>query len=464
MKRKAIILAGVLACIALLSFSLLEGGRKGAYKHYYKGNYYYSEGRFDKAVYHFSQAYDAIPTEFNFALAYAVGLGRVGKTSDSQALLKRSIGLLSDKDPEYRQKTALLYFFEGVTYTYAKQYGQAVAALKKGISVQEELGKPTALSVMYNTLGYATFMNQGQGAHKSQDRPLHYHLRKDDLQRAYDIFKLALQQDSRNETAWTNQRLLGDTLDVPPAFFDTVYNAIEITDYDNLPNNTSEMAAFANYEEVVMLLDISGSMVMENVTCRGATRFQVMKETALFMLDKMAPTTLVGVGTIGGDCGTPPKMWQKAGSLPVTELRSRLGFLNPDGTTPLLNMLVESPGLFTDNPNSRKSLLLVSDGANICKVNNLDICEWSQELREKGITINVLSFLNADLENTNAFAEYTCLADNTYGKVLYIDALNCRITPFTFTLLEATRLRIPPIKRVQCWGPAFKELWAIYPE
>ncbi|MBK8705498.1 MAG: tetratricopeptide repeat protein [Saprospiraceae bacterium] len=178
----------------LLSFSLLEEGRKGAYKHYYKGNYYYSEGRFDKAVYHFSQAYDAIPTEFNFALAYAVGLGRVGKTSDSQALLKRSINLLSDRDPEYRQKTALLYFFEGVTYTYAKQYGQAMAALKKGISVQEELGKPNALSVMYNTLGYVTFMNQGQGAHKSQDRPLHYHLRKDDLQRAYDIFKLALQK------------------------------------------------------------------------------------------------------------------------------------------------------------------------------------------------------------------------------------------------------------------------------
>ncbi len=464
MEKKIILFAGLLSCLALLSFSLLEGDRKGAYKHYYKGNYYYSEGRFDKAVHHFSQAYDALPNEFNFALAYAVGLGRVGKTKDSQVLFRRSIGLLSDRDPEYKQKMALLHFFEGVTYCYSGQYAYAVAPLKKSIAIQETLGKPAALSVMYNTLGYATFMNQGRGAHKSQDRPLHYHVRKDDLQRAYDIFKLALKHDARNETAWANQRMLGDTLDVPPAFFDTVYSAIEITDYDNLPNNSSEMAAFANYDEVVMLLDISGSMVMENVTCRGVTRFQVMKETALFMLDKMAPTTQVGVGTIGGDCGTPPKMWQKAGSLPTEELRSRLNFLNPDGTTPLLNILVESPGLFTDNPNSRKSILLVSDGANICKMNGIDICDWSLELRQQGITINVLSFLNADLDNTNAFAEYTCLADNTYGKVLYIDALNCRITPFTFNLLEATRLRIPPIQRVQCWGPAFKELWAIYPE
>lgn len=440
-----------------------EDGRKAAYEHYYKGNYYYGEGQYNRAVYHFQQAFDAIPEEFNFAMSLGVGLGTLGKTSDAIALLKRCRSLVFDKDPDFKQKTAMLYFFEGVSFCYGKQFSQAVAPLKAAIDMQETLGKPEVLSVMYNTLGYATLLNQGQGAHRGEDRPVHYHIRRDDLQRSLDLFKTALHYNGRNEIAGRNYHAIGDTLGIPKATFDTAYSDVEVTQYASLPNNTSQINEFADYDELVLLLDISGSMVMENVVCRGVTRFQVMKETSLFLLDQIKPETKMGIGTIGGDCDTPPKLWHRAGNLSYKDLRSTLEFLVPDGTTPLLNILVASPQLFSDNKDTKKALLLVSDGANICRMRGIDICEWSQQLQQQGITINVLTFLNADLSNSNAFAEYTCLADNTFGKVLYIDAYNCRLTPFSFQLVESVRFQVPEFQRVSCWGPAFKELWAVFP-
>lgn len=459
------------AIVLLLTFGLLafalprpEGGRKTAYKQYYKGNYYFGEGDYKKAVSHFQQAYDALPNEFNFAMALGVGLGTTGKTHESLALFKKCRALLNDRDPEQKQKQAMISFFEGVAYCYGKMYNHSITPLKTAISLQEKIGKPRVLSVMYNTLGYATLLNQGKGAHKSQDKPMHIHLRKDDLQAAVDIFAKALKYDGSNEIAGRNYHFLGDTLDIPKATFDTARVDIEVTKYNSLPNNSSQMTEFTQYDEVVLLLDISGSMVMENVACRGVTRFQVMKETAMYLLDQMPATTKVGIGTIGGDCGTTPKLWYAVDSISTPELRTKLEFLVPDGTTPLLNILVDSPKLFSKNENSRKAILLVSDGANICKLPGIDICDWAVDLKKQNTTINVISFLNADLDNANAFAEYTCLADNTYGKVLYIDAYNCRLTPFSFQLLEAIRFRVPRFQRVNCWGKAFKDLWAVFPE
>jgi len=86
------------------------------------------------------------------------------------------------------------------------------------------------------------------------------------------------------------------------------------------------------------------------------------------------------------------------------------------------------------------------------------------ESHKKNVTIHILTFLDANLNNTEAFTEYTCLADNTGGRVIYIDNYRCRLAPFAFSLVESFQFLAPEMQRVACGGPAVDALWAIFPE
>jgi hypothetical protein len=321
---------------------------------------------------------------------------------------------------------------------------------------------------MYNALGYAILLNQGKGAHERADLPPHYHVHKRDMLRAVENFENALASDASNESARYNYSILCDSLGLPPKPFTQVPAGLKALEegntYRDLPVNIARAMAFQEFDEVVFLLDISGSMVQEEVACQGETRFAVMKETMQLILDEIDERTQVGIGTIGGDCGTEPRLWYRSNELTRKELDRHLGFLVPDGTTPLLDILKQSPALFTDSPNRKKAIFLVSDGANVCGDQGLDICDWAGGLPRQHITINILTFLETNFSNTNAFAEYGCLADNTNGRIVYIDNYHCRMERYEFDLVETCRFRIPEFQRVDCWGPAVKDLWAIFGE
>jgi len=159
-----------------------------------------------------------------------------------------------------------------------------------------------------------------------------------------------------------------------------------------------------------------------------------------------------------------PKLWHPVGELSRVDLRYALEFLYPDGTTPLLTILQATPSLFSDNPNTTKGLVFISDGENVCRLPGVDICEWASSLAAQKITINTMTFLGANLDNTNAFAEYTCLAQNTFGSLLYLDGNRCRLEQYRFDLVKACQLTLPALQRVACWGGVRDGLWAIFPE
>jgi hypothetical protein len=209
------------------------------------------------------------------------------------------------------------------------------------------------------------------------------------------------------------------------------------------------------------MLDISGSMVMENVICMGKTRFEVMRETVLYLMKNIDPAVKIGVGTIGGDCGTEPRLWIQTGTKSRKDLIWDMQFLTPDGTTPLLNILKSSEALFSQSDTTRRAIFLVSDGANICKAEGQDICEWATNIGQKNTTINILTFLDAQLNNVNAFAEYGCLAENTFGEIHYIDNLYCKLKVFSFDMVERFAPEFPAFERVECFGKD-RKLWAVF--
>jgi len=454
----------LLVSVLLLGLSQKEGfgGQKAAFKAHYKGMLLYHEGNFQRAVNQFERAYQIIPDNYNFVLSLAVGLSRVGKSEEGLQLIRKSSALLSKQDPAYEQKYAYRYFFEGMILSYGDRYGDAIQPLKESVLRQRKLGDAKLLSIYNNALGYAILLNQGGSDHGSDTLGMHYHVHKRDMLRGLQYFDRALKLDPKNPAALHNYYLIRNTLGLEnlEEYYEAQDSSITLIEGE-LPENTDRALQFAQYDELLFLLDISGSMVMENVPCMGNTRFDVMKETALFVLDSLPSTTSLGLGSIDGDCGTEPVAWDPVGALNHYDMRYRLRFLAPNGTTPLLERLQASSELFTNIDSTQKAIFLISDGANVCRVPGADICGWAQQLSQRNITINVLTFLDASQDNSNAFAEYGCLANNTGGQILYLDNYRCSYEYFGAGLAESCLPQIPNLRKVQCWGAAVKDLWAV---
>lgn len=448
--------------LMLLLLAPESNRQKAAFRAHYKGMLLYSEAHYERAVSHFEKAHSIIPDNYNFNLSLALALSRVGRADEGLGLLQKSDILLRSGDPDLAQKESTRYFLKGMVLLYADRAGQALQPLEKGIGLQEKLGDPKRLSIYYNALGYATMLNQGGSDHGSDTLGWHYHVHRRDLIRSLGYFDQAVKYDTKNAAALYNYFLVRDTLGMEGMKdYYAQQDSAGPKPVGELPGNTNRTLEFTDYEELLFLLDLSGSMVMEKVPCMGTTRFEVMKQTALFILDSLPEATQLGLGSIDGDCWTEPKAWDAVGALSRYDMRYRLRFLVPNGTTPLLERLQASPELFSDDAQTRKSIFLISDGANVCRAYGEDICEWASRLSSRKITINILTFLDATESNTNAFAEYACLADNTGGDILYMDNYRCGYEYFGASMVEGCLPRIPNLRKVTCWGRAYQNLWAV---
>ena len=450
--------------------SMINTGKKAAYKNHYKGTLYFQNKEYRKALQHFQKAYSTSPDNFYFGTSYAMSLTQAGKPEKGLKILQNIRGKLDEQHENYHQQLALFSFFEGMAYADAELFHKAVTAIRSSIELQEDLDNDRLLSLFYNAAGYATVLNQGKGAHNRGDIRPHYHVHTRDMLRALEYFEQALHINGSNAAAWYNYRLICDSLQIEPKIpfdsngvFDDLYSA-SIPSLTELPQSILSAFNFEEFNEVLLMLDNSGSMVQESVQCQDTTRFSIMKETALELVMRMPDSINVGIGTIGGDCPDPPRLWHRVGELSERDMRYAIEFLVPDGTTPLLTMMEQSPELFSGQPRTRKTIFLVSDGANVCSAGGLDICEWVEKLASRNITIHILTFLNASFSNTEAFAEYTCLADKTNGNILYLDDLNCNVRYHPTTLVAAYQPRIPELRRIECWGSSVKNLWGIFPE
>ncbi len=448
--------------LMLLLLAPESNRQKAAFRAHYKGMLLYSEAHYERAVSHFEKAHSIIPDNYNFNLSLALALSRVGRADEGLGLLQKSDILLRSGDPDLAQKESTRYFLKGMVLLYADRAGQALQPLEKSIGLQEKLGDPKRLSIYYNALGYATMLNQGGSDHGSDTLGWHYHVHRRDLIRSLGYFDQAVKYDTKNAAALYNYFLVRDTLGMGGMKdYYAQQDSAGPKPVGELPGNTNRTLEFTDYEELLFLLDLSGSMVMEKVPCMGTTRFEVMKQTALFILDSLPETTQLGLGSIDGDCWTEPKAWDAVGALSRYDMRYRLRFLVPNGTTPLLERLQASPELFSDDAQTRKSIFLISDGANVCRADGEDICDWASRLSSRKITINILTFLDATERNTNAFAEYACLADNTGGDILYMDNYRCGYEYFGASMVEGCLPRIPNLRKVTCWGRSYQNLWAV---
>lgn len=456
----------------ILSYSIslffsLPPNRKKAYSEHYQGSLLYAEGQLQRANQKFKNAYQILPDNFYFALSYGLSEGRLGHSSEGLQLVQEANVLLDRSDEEYDYKKAICTFTAGMVYAYNQDFANAFRQIQSAINALPD--SASTKSIMLNNLGYLQILNQSKNLHKTSDIPAHIHIRKHDFEKAYTYFEQALELNPDNGVAYYNYKLLSDTLGRELAFDAPIHDAKVRAQTDgptflNMHQHVYQTLELNQYDEIAFMVDISGSMVAEHVICMGSTRFDVMKDLSRKIVADLPATTLLGIGTIGGDCPDEPAKWKPSGTITKKELDTDLRFLIPDGTTPLLTRLLRAQELFSDSSQTNKTIFLISDGANTCREGGTDICDFAEELSQKGITVNVLTFLSSTFNNTSAFSEYICLADNTGGKVIYMDNLRCNFETFDFDLTKACQLQLPTFQKSSCWGEHIETLWMYSPK
>lgn len=466
-----------LSLLGMLSISLLPvPGSPGesspasriraAYRNYYQGLLHYSEGHFGRAESHLQRAHQIAPENFNFSLALALCLSRVEQGGEGLSLLGRTA--LPATDPYYEHKRAIRLFVKGMVLYYTGRSTDAIRELERSIEAARLLHMPDVEATFENALGFVILHHQGSGSNHSDELPLHYHVHRRDMMKALQHFERALAVHPQHVSARKNARMLWDTLQLaPPAAIrrsDTAGRRGVSSLVTGLPQDVERVRELAGYDEVLLLVDISGSMTQEQVLCMGLSRFEVMRNLGLYLVRELPDTAGLALGTVGGDCGDAPKQWIATDSMGRRDLTYVIRFLTAHGTTPLLERVEQSVALFSDRPGKSRAIFLISDGANVCRSGGEDICGWASRIRRAGITINVLTFLDASFNNVEAFSDYGCLADHTGGRIFYLDNVRCAFTDLSFKLLDNLQLRLPPLQKVYCWGPQIESLWAIFPE
>ena len=145
----------------------------------------------------FRQAYQAIPRQLSFALAYGVSLGYNGQPKEGLELLREANLLLDASSPQYREMKLLHQYASCLLQTQAGFYWKAQRNINQLITIQEDSKdyNPKRPAGMYNLAGYLHVVNQGSPTNH-HGLAAHKHVQAQDLERALPFFRAALSIDS----------------------------------------------------------------------------------------------------------------------------------------------------------------------------------------------------------------------------------------------------------------------------
>jgi hypothetical protein len=443
--------------------SPIKGNPTKAFQDYFTGVSHFKEGNIPLANQYFHSAHANIPTNFSFCLSYSLTQGKLNRLKEAEELLRQSNALIKGNESDVQEKKALISFFKGMIQIYNTRFDEAQISLKTAQKNFESMGEKTMVSIIHNAIGFSIFANQGMNLDKSNEKKLHGHIYPVSLFRSASYFQKSLFADPSNIYAQHNFNLLNDTLCLDfsaPIVKKPILNVDQISaDWEAALLN--KLAIHPN-DEVVFLLDISGSMITEKVTCSGLDRFRTAQWLTNRILGILNTDKQVGIGSIGGDCHTPQTVWKKVGTTSIKDIQNTISSILPEGSTPLAKMLALSPDLFSTHSNSRKSLIVISDGANTCPHPQQDICTSAKILSDKNINVHVLSFLQNTVSHAAAFADYECLTETTSGKLLYLEDNQCQMKSLSYDLVQACGLKLPSFEKSNCLGPSIPNLWMYY--
>ncbi len=221
-------------------------------------------------------------------------------------------------------------------------------------------------------------------------------------------------------------------------------DTLEKVDLSFLPKNVNTiMTLLGDYDEIILVLDHSASMFQLHPVS-NASRFDIMKEIALYVADKLPQKKKLGAISVGGQCGMPDLV------IPINDLKrtyliNEIENLFLDGFTPLANSLSIVDRLYSPKKN-KKAVFIISDGFETC-TNPIDLCLLGNDLHSKGIDIHILSFIipgMPDFEYSQIL--YNCMTTTKGSVQIYSEEAKIENTKKSEHRSDEFELRLPRIE------------------
>lgn len=411
-----------------------------AYFHFYKGKVANQEGQNKKAIKCFRKALDLEPENYQYLMALVKVYFETSHFDELHQTLSHSHADFSNEEDKL-----IFKFISGTAYACAGDHIQASRYLKQAEAVIDEVSYQDSIIIshLYNNLGCEKILYQPIEYTPSIDPHPHYSVSFKVFPQAVNYFHKALQYNPLNFVARQNLDFSRQFCDEGEIYQDSMKivrkskrcnikqlindQTITTTIKDKLPQYQfkylpGKMGMVINelnkYDEVVILLDNSGSMDDEiSVRNVKGTRFNIVIDLAKYVSTNLKNEIDIGAVSVGADCDTYPELYYPTGEISREELISRINMLQVGGYTPLNSALMGAPHLFSDSAVS-KAILLCTDGVNSCGDGNT--CDIAESLYAKGINIFILSFL-LESYNQEEYSVFDCMANISGGQIYEVE-------------------------------------------
>jgi len=326
------------------------------------------------------------------------------------------------------------------------------------------------LARAYNALGYLDVVeHQSESEQKNrvavQDRI---------LTKAQFFFEEALRYKPNSPIAATNYNRVNTALRTPPNRIDPYdLESIQLADYapsvvvSNDYKTTADLAIeedwlparvrwvvedFSNYDELIFMMDASGSMRVPSEINPETSRFQWMKNLSYYLIDKIAYQTSLGVIAVGGECGERPPLFMST-STARSQLVSSIQRLKADGHTPVNQAMEIAPDMFSKD-GKKRAILFITDGMESCEPELT--CKLSAQLGQQGIELHILSFLD-QASAQNEYISYTCMAESSGGSLKGLDKNGVEKRDYQYIMEE--QLIIPLLEKRESFEQSIVMGW-----
>lgn len=199
-------------------------------------------------------------------------------------------------------------------------------------------------------------------------------------------------------------------------------SSIPVLDYSLLPRNHQLILRELHaYDEIILLMDLSGSMDDAVAWSNENSKFRIAQQLAIYIAMNLRPNVFLGTITVGRECdNTSMAINFPIASVSRAELAIEIDEVRPHGPTPLNRRLRMTKDMFSAKRNN-KLVFLLSDGMDTCgEIPNL--CGTAAMLAAHGIDLSIFSFIYEafDAESRSAYAIYQCMVRPSEGKIYKI--------------------------------------------
>ena len=378
----------------------------------------------------------------------------------------------------------------GIYHSKTGNHSQSRHAFEKAwrLANRQTETNDTLMSILINNMACARLMDQAVCHNRAAEASPHLSIHIGIIHCIGAELSQALQYHPGNTTAYQNLQQLYqslDSLDQPGfvKFMAAVHSTAQSTterqansesrsgisdppSVNDIPRKVvsgpyKDLIDFVNgYDEVVLLIDNSVSME-KNVGYDGPSRFQTMREIVKAILLFSDDRVKMGAMSVSGNhCSEAPDFVFPPENESKNTLLEALMNLKIRGKTPLDLRMRQAVGLFKGGINSRRMMLLCSDGLNTC--NGFNTCEIAASIRQQGIDVHVLSLLEDNNKYYREFAVYDCITEDGAGRLWkidpsgQIDQIETRIPVMLYPVLLPAS-----IKKMTCLGPSYHHTYSV---